>query len=318
MFRLTNIPKARSQITALLVTVCVGLSVLTSYAQTLSEPSWWQNGVIDESTEENNYATANVGQAKFMALMAIRALNEVLPSAQQLDEGSIPPVPSNPTDAWYEEQLSAVNVGQLKYLVQPIYDKLNQIEQAWLLEQFSASSLTEGTDYFINSDGNYYPWNPDTPVEENYAVANIGQLKTLFLLRFETLGGGIESLIAATSYDTESNPDQNNIIRNVNGAVGFIRNDSWIGFEDFEFPGRRRYNFTISASSGRAGGAVEVRQGSPTGRLLVTIQVPNTGGFQNFQTFSGTSLRVNGVRDIFFVFKGGNGFLMDLESFRVD
>jgi len=109
---------------------------------------------------------------------------------------------------------------------------------------------------------------------------------------------GIGATIAATTYDAESNPNQNNIIREVNGAVGFTRNNSWIRFDDFEFPGRRRYDFTITASSGNAGGAIEIRQDSPTGRVLTTIQVPNTGGFQNFQTFTGRSLRVNFLESI--------------------
>ena len=139
-----------------------------------------------------------------------------------------------------------------------------------------------------------------------------------FLLADSAPVSDIGTLFAATSYDAESNPNQNNIVRNVNGAVGFTRNDSWIRFNDFEFPGRRRYSLTLSASSGTAGGAIEVRQDSPTGRILANIQVPNTGGFQNFQTFNATTLRINGERDLYFVFRGGNQFLLDLESFRVD
>ena len=124
--------------------------------------------------------------------------------------------------------------------------------------------------------------------------------------------------INATSFSAESNPNQNNIIRNVNGAVGYTLNESWIRFDDFSFPERRRYNLTVSASAGGVGGVIELREGSPDGRLHTTIEVPNTGGFDNFQTFTGRTLRISSERDLYFVFKGGNRFLLDLKSFRID
>jgi beta-glucosidase len=60
-------------------------------------------------------------------------------------------------------------------------------------------------------------------------------------------------------------------------AVGSSAAGQWIAFDDVRLPGRRA-TFTADVARAAAGnGTVEVRLGSPTGRLLGTATVPSTG-----------------------------------------
>ncbi|TDD12537.1 carbohydrate-binding protein [Nonomuraea deserti] len=71
----------------------------------------------------------------------------------------------------------------------------------------------------------------------------------------------------------------------------------WISFT------RASYGSRLTAGvASVSGGAVEVRSGSPTGRLLATAQVPATGGIYRWGTAS-ASLRA-GKGDLYLVFRG--------------
>ena len=122
----------------------------------------------------------------------------------------------------------------------------------------------------------------------------------------------------AGAFDAESNPSNANTIRPLGTAVGFIRNGSWVAYNDFNF-GSGASNVDISAATGRVGGVIELRLDSPTGTLIGSVEVTNTGGFDEFLTFSGAIANsATGVHDLYLVFTGGNGFLFDVESFKID
>jgi glucose/arabinose dehydrogenase len=58
-----------------------------------------------------------------------------------------------------------------------------------------------------------------------------------------------------------------------------IEHGDWITLDPANL--RRIDSVTVGASSGGLGGAVEFRAGSPTGRLLGKVTIPNTGGWDN-------------------------------------
>ena len=62
-----------------------------------------------------------------------------------------------------------LNLGQLKALAKPFYDVMHSAEGFTIV-------LADGT--VIQEQE--YPWNPTTPPSENYAPANLGQLKYVF------------------------------------------------------------------------------------------------------------------------------------------
>jgi len=98
-------------------------------------------------------------------------------------------------------------------------------------------------------------------------------------------------------------------------AVGFIEDGDWIRFDDFDYDGAQ--SITISASSGRNGGTIEIRTGSPTGGdLLGSLSVTNTGGWTNFQNFSTNIDDDSSNSDLYLVFTGGSGYLLDINSFE--
>jgi arabinoxylan arabinofuranohydrolase len=57
-------------------------------------------------------------------------------------------------------------------------------------------------------------------------------------------------------------------------------------------------------SSVKNGGMIELRLGSPDGKLIGVLNVPNTGGYDNWKLCSTSIENTQGVHDLFFVFKG--------------
>ncbi len=121
--------------------------------------------------------------------------------------------------------------------------------------------------------------------------------------------------LEANAFTSESNPGDNQVIRITGNVVGYIRNNSWIAFDGVDF-GSGVTSATVSASSARAGGNLELRLGSPTGTLIGTIPITNTGSWTTFQPFS-TTVNVSGVKNLYLVFKAtptSSTSLFDLQT----
>jgi cytochrome c len=68
------------------------------------------------------------------------------------------------------------------------------------------------------------------------------------------------------------------------------------------------------ATIGGSGGQIEFRAGSPTGALLATIEVPVTGGWENWREFSAPLTAPPARADVYVVFTNpGKGGLMNLD-----
>lgn len=123
-------------------------------------------------------------------------------------------------------------------------------------------------------------------------------------------------IFAATDYDVESDPGNDNRIRNNGSKVGYIVNGTWICYNDFNF-GAGAARIDIEAASGATGGRIEIRAGSVSGSLLGTVNVTATGGWGAYSTFGSELGSISGTKDLYFVFKGGSGGLMNVRSFLV-
>jgi hypothetical protein len=97
--------------------------------------------------------------------------------------------------------------------------------------------------------------------------------------------------------------------------IGFIENNDWIRFNDLDF-GDGAGSFELRVASATSGGSVEIRTGSIDGTLLGTCTVQGTGGWQTWRTVSCEVSELEGVNDIFLVFKGGGGFLFNMNWWR--
>ncbi|MET8405935.1 ThuA domain-containing protein [Streptomyces sp900116325] len=117
---------------------------------------------------------------------------------------------------------------------------------------------------------------------------------------------------------TESSGIQTYDKANAEGGktVGDINNDDWIAFKPYILGDSTK--LTARISSGGAGGFLEVRTGSATGKILGSAPVPVTGSWETFQDID---VPLRGVpkqaTELFLVFKGGDGALFDIDDFEL-
>ncbi|MFE7129800.1 ThuA domain-containing protein [Streptomyces sp. NPDC057638] len=99
-------------------------------------------------------------------------------------------------------------------------------------------------------------------------------------------------------------------------TVGEIDDGDWISFRPYALGGATR--LTARISSGGEGGFLEVRTGSPDGRILGSGPIPVTGGWETFQDVD-IPLRAvpRASTSLYLVFKGGAGALYDLDDFTI-
>ncbi|MFE5085595.1 PQQ-dependent sugar dehydrogenase [Streptomyces mirabilis] len=98
-------------------------------------------------------------------------------------------------------------------------------------------------------------------------------------------------------------------------TVGDIDNGDWISFTPYSLSDAQK--ITARVSSAGAGGTLEIRAGSPTGRTLGRATVPVTGGWDTFQDVSADLAHApSGTTALYLVFKGsGTGALYDVDDF---
>jgi Carbohydrate binding module (family 6) len=142
---------------------------------------------------------------------------------------------------------------------------------------------------------------------------------TLSIMAFavQAMGAGfqLDTNVLSGDFDEESNPGNQDNIRSDSGKVSYITNGTWVAYKNFDFSLGATY-FWIEATSGGAGGTIELRTGSQNGPLIGTVSIPNTGGNENFKQFgTAVSPSITGLKDVYFRFVGGGGYLIDTRSF---
>ncbi|MFI6297181.1 ThuA domain-containing protein [Nonomuraea sp. NPDC050790] len=98
-------------------------------------------------------------------------------------------------------------------------------------------------------------------------------------------------------------------------TLGYVDNGDWSGFSQVSTAGATR--FSARVSSGGAGGTIHVRAGSQSGTVLGSVNVPNTGGWENFQNVS-TALTGTASGPLFLTFTGGGGALLDVDTLTLE
>jgi hypothetical protein len=119
-------------------------------------PNWWsQRGVLNPNASPDDYALANQGQLKNIATAAVAEFDEHLPGGAGDTLHSL-------VNGWNQpnaqrNDFAPVNLGQLKNAVRSFYDRLIAIGYA-----------------------DTYPWTGAPNPPDDFAIANIGQVKNLF------------------------------------------------------------------------------------------------------------------------------------------
>ena len=95
---------------------------------------------------------------------------------------------------------------------------------------------------------------------------------------------------------------------NVGVYVSDIHNGDYIKLQNVCFCNKLPRTFTARVASGLRGGQIEVRIDSIQGQLLCRLEVPATGGWENWQTITADfTEKVMGHHDLYFVFTGRKG-----------
>lgn len=91
-----------------------------------------------------------------------------------------------------------------------------------------------------------------------------------------------------------------------------INNGDYIKVRSVDFKNGAKV-FEISAASASKGGSIEIRLNSITGPLAGTCKIQNTGGWNNWKTFTTKVDGIKGVNDIYLIFKGDEGELFNID-----
>jgi cytochrome c len=97
--------------------------------------------------------------------------------------------------------------------------------------------------------------------------------------------------------------------------VAFIRNDSSMTFEDFNFANVDALRFRVASPNDTS--RIEIRKDSVDGELLGSVAVPRTGGFQNWDWVEAAVDDPGETFDLVLLFKGADGYLLNLNWFDV-
>ncbi|WP_250214809.1 carbohydrate-binding protein [Acrocarpospora catenulata] len=147
---------------------------------------------------------------------------------------------------------------------------------------------------------------------------------------FLTFSGGTGSLFdidyfsvtrgTSTTIEGEAWTSQSGVINATHApasgglTAGHIENGDWAAYSQLNTSGAK--SATVRFSSAGAGGTVQFRSGSQTGTLLGSLTLPNTGGWETFQSAT-TALTGNVSGTLYLVFTGGSGSLFDIDTITI-
>ncbi|WOO42198.1 hypothetical protein [Rubellicoccus peritrichatus] len=183
------IEKWKPSLRALCAFSVLSVTSFITPAHSATYPQWWiDQGVITDGQQPpaapgetghdpavwdawvaGNFAPANAGQAKNLAEKAMLEME----AKQVSSAGTTITSLVNGFSTTPETNYVPINAGQVKALAKTFYDHFHDLD-------FTVT-LSDGT---IIAD-NTYPWDPATPVEQNYAPVNVGQLKYVFSFSLE-------------------------------------------------------------------------------------------------------------------------------------
>lgn len=96
--------------------------------------------------------------------------------------------------------------------------------------------------------------------------------------------------------------------------VTSIHNGDYIQIKAVDFK-KGAKSFEVNAAT-ITKGRIEIRLDNINGKLLGVCQIKNTGGWNNWRTFVTDTEKIEGVHDLYLVFKGGDGEMFNMDYWR--
>jgi hypothetical protein len=97
-------------------------------------------------------------------------------------------------------------------------------------------------------------------------------------------------------------------------SVAFIEDGDWVCYAPVNLAGIKAMAFRVASAT--EGGRIEARLGAIDGPLLAEVDVPGTGGWQEWTDvvveIEDTAGRHRGTHDLFLIFRGGGGYLFNV------
>ena len=148
-----------------------------------------------------------------------------------------------------------------------------------------------------------------------YVVDSSGKVlsKSSHILRISGSGNSIE----AESYDYQSGIQTENCSEG-GSDVAYIENGDYIGFKNIDFGSGEADSIDFRIGSNGAAASLEVHLDSPDGKLIGSMDISGTGGWQKWATQSCSIGKTSGVHDVYFVFRGGSGYLFNVDRWSMD
>lgn len=98
--------------------------------------------------------------------------------------------------------------------------------------------------------------------------------------------------------------------------VSYIQNGDWIQVKGVDFKdGATEFEARV-ASNNANGGNIEIRLDGVSGKLVGTLKVESTGGWQTYTTKTCSISGATGVHDVFFKFTGGSDYLLNFSWWK--
>ena len=97
-------------------------------------------------------------------------------------------------------------------------------------------------------------------------------------------------------------------------AIGYITDGSYIVFRNLDFESGAE-GFRASTASATEGGTIEIRIDSSDGKLIGECPVAGTDGWSEYVETGCKTAQCTGAHDVYLVFKGGDGYLFNVNSF---
>ncbi len=97
--------------------------------------------------------------------------------------------------------------------------------------------------------------------------------------------------------------------------VGYIENGDYVVYSNINF-GSGAADFQARVASATTGGSIELRLDSVTGPLVGTCPIAGNGEWQTYVDAKCDVSGANGVHDLYLIFKGGSGYLFNLNWWK--